>query len=148
MVVIFDITQYEEHLASVQNGEGKFELSDGVMEIDVPIQIGGTDTPWLAIVTIPQDAIAAEANATSMRMTLIGAVVVAIEGVKVGMIVDGVSEVLRVAEDTIEPPPMVTTVDSAFITAIAKLESKLVILLDLCKVLSLQEKANLAAMPG
>jgi purine-binding chemotaxis protein CheW len=75
-------------------------------------------------------------------------VVVAIEGVKVGMIVDGVSEVLRVAEEAVEPPPpMVTTIDTAFIVGIAKLEGKLVILLDLARVLSLEEKAELQAAP-
>jgi len=76
-------------------------------------------------------------------------VVVAIDGVKVGMIVDGVSEVLRVPEDAIEPPPpMVTTVDTTYITGIAKLDAKLVILLELARVLSLDEKADLLALPA
>lgn len=76
-------------------------------------------------------------------------VVVAIDGVKVGMTVDGVSEVLRVAEEAIEPPPpMVTTVDTVYITGIAKLDGKLVILLDLGKVLSLEEKSELHAIPA
>ena len=62
--------------------------------------------------------------------------------IKVGMIVDGVSQVLRIPEDSIEPPPpMVTTVNSAFIRGIAKLEGQLIILLDLSKVLSLEDKA-------
>jgi purine-binding chemotaxis protein CheW len=84
--------------------------------------------------------------------------VVAIDGTKVGMTVDAVSEVLRVPEDSIEPPPpMVTTVDSAFITGIAKVASlessegrsdaRLVILLDLSRVLSLQETAGLKELP-
>ncbi len=61
-----------------------------------------------------------------------------------GMIVDAVTEVLRVPEDTIEPPPpMVTTVDSTFIIGIAKIADKLVILLDLTKVLSLEEQTGL-----
>ena len=72
-------------------------------------------------------------------------VVVDVSGSKVGMIVDGVSEVLRVQMDTIEPPsPMVITVDSAFITGIAKMEGRLVILIDLSRVLSVDEKADLA----
>jgi purine-binding chemotaxis protein CheW len=73
-------------------------------------------------------------------------VVVNMGGVKVGMVVDGVSEVLRVSDDTIEPPPpMVMNIESAFITGIAKIDSKLVILLDLDKVLSTHEKADLSA---
>ncbi len=71
-------------------------------------------------------------------------VVIALGKTKVGMIVDAVSEVLSIAEDAIEPPPpMVTSVDTTFIIGIAKIESKLVILLDLSKVLSLQEVGSL-----
>lgn len=76
-------------------------------------------------------------------------VVVAIDKMKVGMIVDGVSEVLNVNTDEIEPPsPMVTTVDSGFIEGIAKQEKRLVILVDLGKVLSVQETRELKAMPA
>jgi purine-binding chemotaxis protein CheW len=76
-------------------------------------------------------------------------ITVTIQGVKVGMIVDAVSEVLRVSEDAIEPPPpMVTNVDTAFITAIAKVDDKLIILLDLAKVLSLQEQEELQTLPA
>jgi purine-binding chemotaxis protein CheW len=75
-------------------------------------------------------------------------VVVTIEGVKVGMIVDAVSEVLRIADEAIEPPPpMVTSVDTAFITGIAKVADRLVILLDLPRVLSMQEKTELMGVP-
>jgi len=68
-------------------------------------------------------------------------VVVSMDGMKIGMIVDAVSEVLRVQEDTIEPPPpMVTTINSAFITGIAKVGERLIILLDLAKILTVSEK--------
>jgi len=74
-------------------------------------------------------------------------VVVVMGGLKVGIVVDGVSEVLRVTADAIEPPsPLVTSVDSAFITGIAKVAERLIILLDLSKVLSLQELAQLPAL--
>ena len=72
---------------------------------------------------------------------------VEVDGVKVGMVVDAVTEVLRVAEEEVEPPsPLVTTVDSAFITGIAKVDSRLIILLDLAKVLSTEEQADLKAL--
>lgn len=68
-------------------------------------------------------------------------VVVYMEKTKIGMIVDGVSEVLRIPEESIEPtPPMVSTVNTAFIRGIAKLDNRLVTLLDLSKVLSLEEQ--------
>jgi len=74
-------------------------------------------------------------------------VVVNMEHAKIGMIVDAVSEVLTVQDDIIEPPPsMVATVDTTFITGIAKVDSRLVILLDLSKVLSLEEKTALQAI--
>ena len=75
-------------------------------------------------------------------------VVVEMGGVTVGIVVDGVSEVLRVSTEAIEPPsPIVTTVDSAFIRGIAKISDRLVILLDLGKVLSFQEQAALSGLP-
>jgi len=71
-------------------------------------------------------------------------VVVSMDGKEVGMIVDGVSEVLTISEDAIEPtPPMVTSLDSAFITGIAKIAERLVILLEMDKVLSSQEQVAL-----
>ncbi len=65
-------------------------------------------------------------------------------GNTVGMLVDAVSQVLRVPETVIEPPsPLVTTIDSTFITGIAKVGERLIILLDLQKVLSPEERSDL-----
>ena len=75
-------------------------------------------------------------------------VTVDVHGVKGGRVVDGVSEVLRVAEETIEPPsPIMMTVDSAFITGIAKVAERLIILLDVRKVLTHDEQGQLMALP-
>jgi purine-binding chemotaxis protein CheW len=72
-------------------------------------------------------------------------VVVVINDLKVGMIVDGVSEVLRIHADMIDPPsPLVTSVDTDFLKGIAKLEERLIILLDLRRVLTPSEKTALA----
>jgi purine-binding chemotaxis protein CheW len=61
-----------------------------------------------------------------------------------GMVVDGVSEVMRIARSAIEPPsPVVTTVESDYIRGVAKLEGRLVILLDLDKVLTWEERRKL-----
>jgi purine-binding chemotaxis protein CheW len=74
-------------------------------------------------------------------------VVVEIDGTEVGMVVNAVSEVLMVGDEEIEPPsPVVTTVDSAFITGIAKVGGRLIILLDLTKVLSAEETGALEAL--
>src|SRR6476660_3506879 len=59
-------------------------------------------------------------------------VVVEIGDQVVGIVVDGVSEVLRVNTATVEPPsPVVAGVDSEYLHGIAKLPERLVILLDL-----------------
>jgi len=71
-------------------------------------------------------------------------VVVEIGGIMAGMVVDRVTEVLRVPDDNIEPPsPMVRTVSTAFITNIAKVEDRLIILLDLSKILTIEEQGSL-----
>jgi len=63
-------------------------------------------------------------------------VVVEEEGKVVGFIVDSVSEVIRINKDiTGPPPPMVSGIKSDFITAIAKLSERLLILLDLQVIL-------------
>src|SRR5438132_7750146 len=73
-------------------------------------------------------------------------VVVEIGDQVVGIIVDGVSEVLRVSSGTIEPPsPVVAGVDSEYIHGIAKLPERLVILLDLDRVLARDERRALEA---
>lgn len=64
----------------------------------------------------------------------------------VGLIVDAVSEVLRVSADAVEPPSsLVTTADSAYLRGVAKLGERLVLLLDLSRLLSTEEDASIAA---
>lgn len=71
-------------------------------------------------------------------------VVVDIDGKVVGLVVDAVSEVLRLPSDTVEPPPpMVSGVDSEYINGVGKLENRLLILLDLNKLLTTEEKEML-----
>ncbi len=72
-------------------------------------------------------------------------VVVYIGGQQVGMVVDAVTEVLRIAADSIEPPSsVITSADSAYLMGIAKLEDRLITLLDLEQALSEAEKNTLA----
>ena len=62
----------------------------------------------------------------------------------VGIIVDGVSEVLRVNAAIVEPPsPVITGIDSEYLQGIAKLPDRLVILLDLDRVLAVEERQAL-----
>jgi len=67
-------------------------------------------------------------------------VVEQLKGQTIGFIVDEVSEVLRIPKNITEAPPaMVGGIDSEYITSIGKLEDRLLILLDLEKILSLSE---------
>ncbi len=76
-------------------------------------------------------------------------VVVVMGDTKVGMVVDGVSEVFSIPEEAIEAvPPMATGVNAAFLSGIAKLEGRLVILLDLSKVLSVEEQQEIKSLPA
>lgn len=72
-------------------------------------------------------------------------VVANLEGVKTGMIVSAVSEVLTIEDNVIEPPPpLVSNVNSTFIVGVAKIDNRLVILLDLAKILSTEEVNQLS----
>jgi len=71
-------------------------------------------------------------------------IVVEAEDIKVGMIVDSVSEVLRVDADAVEPSPtLAMDVSAAYLQGVVKQDNRLIILLDLTKVLSLEEMAGL-----
>jgi len=74
-------------------------------------------------------------------------VVVELAGSVVGFVVDAVREVLRIPRHVTEPPPaIVSGVNSDYITAVGKLEDRLLILLDLERVLTDVEKTQLSAV--
>ncbi len=67
-------------------------------------------------------------------------IVVELSGNVVGFVVDAVREVLRIQRSVTEPPPSVVAgIHADYITAVGKLEDRLLILLDLDKVFSLEE---------
>lgn len=64
------------------------------------------------------------------------------EGRSVGLLVDSVSEVLKVQQEALESPPeMITSVGVEYITKVAKVDDRLIILLDLPRVLRVEEFA-------
>lgn len=73
--------------------------------------------------------------------------IVTMDSIKAGIVVDGVSEVLQISDETIEPlPTMLNTVDAAFLKGIARLENRLIILLELSRVLNLDEQKSIEAL--
>jgi len=64
----------------------------------------------------------------------------------VGIVVDGVDEVLRISQDQIDPPPpTVAGLEQEYLTGLVKLEDRLLILLDVDKVLAEQDLTDLEA---
>ena len=71
-------------------------------------------------------------------------IVVELDGLVLGFIVDSVTEVLRIPENTIEPPPsMVAGIESEYIEGVGKLDDRLLILLELKKIFSSPEKKDI-----
>lgn len=67
-------------------------------------------------------------------------IVMDLQGQVVGFVVDAVREVLRIKESTIEPPPaIVAAVGAEYIKGVGKLHDRLLILLELDKLLSESE---------
>lgn len=72
-------------------------------------------------------------------------IVVEIDSKVIGFVVDKVNEVLRIPQSVTEAPPsMVSGIKSDYITAIGKLTDRLIILLDLDKILSDDEKVQVS----
>ncbi len=71
-------------------------------------------------------------------------VVVELDNRVVGFVLDAVKEVTRVDRSVIEPAPDLTLgIDTHYIKGVAKLEDRLLILLDLSEVLSVEEQQSL-----
>jgi len=71
-------------------------------------------------------------------------IIVALEDLTVGMIVDSATEVVKLSQDSIEPPPSITLgVDSSFIEGVGKIGENLLIILNLAKVLQPKEVTEL-----
>ena len=74
-------------------------------------------------------------------------IVIEVNTIIVGFVVDSVSEVLRIQSNTIEATPAVVDSEgSDYIKGVGKLEDKLLILLDLDKLLSMDDLSMLAQM--
>ena len=67
-------------------------------------------------------------------------IVVEVDGTVVGFVVDSVNEVLRIPADTVEPPPRLAKVDREMVKGVGKLENRLLLLLDVQKLLTQTEQ--------
>lgn len=74
-------------------------------------------------------------------------IVVEIEGQTVGIIVDEVAEVLRLPVSSIEPPPaLVGGITAEYLTGVGKFDDRLLIMLDMTRILTEGEKMELKSV--
>ncbi|MBZ0200816.1 MAG: chemotaxis protein CheW [Ignavibacteriaceae bacterium] len=74
-------------------------------------------------------------------------IVVEVNSNTIGFIVDAVSEVIRIPANITEAPPeLAAGVDTEFIKSVGKLEDRLLILIDLEKMISAKEEEDLKAV--
>ena len=67
----------------------------------------------------------------------------------VGIIVDGVDEVLRISQEQIAPPPAtVASLGNEYLNGLVKLEKQLLILLDIDKILGQEEETLATTVAG
>jgi purine-binding chemotaxis protein CheW len=70
-------------------------------------------------------------------------IIVEVNGQTVGIIVDAVTEVVRLSGANIEPPPPAFILDAQYIHGVGKFDERLLILLDIDKILTSQEEIAL-----
>jgi len=73
-------------------------------------------------------------------------VVTEVQGTVLGFIVDSVSEVLRIPAETVEPPPQLGKVEQEYVSGVGKLENRLLILLDVDRLMSSAEETHVPAL--
>jgi len=83
----------------------------------------------------------------SERLPKARILVVEMEDQRIGLIVDGVSDILWMPTSKIEPPPpMIAHISDIFVRGVAKENDRLLIILDLTKTLSREELQELRTM--
>lgn len=76
-------------------------------------------------------------------------IIIHMNDIEVGLIVDAANDVIDVPEHKLVPAPKVVgTVDADYIEAVAKLDDRLIVLLDLPKVLTQYEVDELKSVEG
>lgn len=65
-------------------------------------------------------------------------IIVVVDEITVGLIIDSSSEVIEIDRDSIEEPPAtIASIDHSYIYGIGKVEERLIILLDVSKIVSI-----------
>ncbi len=76
-------------------------------------------------------------------------IIVSVKDMEVGLIVDAANDVIDIPDGAIEPPPeVVGAIEVEYLRGVAKLENRLLILLNLDKVLNGEETKELKVLEG
>ncbi len=75
-------------------------------------------------------------------------IVVEVAGEVIGFEVDSVSEVLRIPVETIEPPPRLSRHNNEYVSGVGKLQDRLLLLLDINRVLAEPPSEPAARVPA
>lgn len=162
-LVVFELNQ-ESYGVNVTQVQSIIPMQEVVTVPNAPAFIEGVVNLRGAIIPVidlrsrfnlPQPAPAeAESNGRKGRQKQV-IVTIELNNLMVGLIVDKVTEVIKIAEEDIEPPsPLLAGIDTAYLRGIGKFkkekeegeqedEGQLVILLDLNRVFSLDEQQAL-----
>jgi len=163
-LVVFELNQ-ESYGVNVTQVQSIIPMQEIVTVPNAPIFIEGVVNLRGAIIPVidlrtrfnlPQPApVEAESNGKKGKKKQV-IVTIELDNLMVGLIVDKVTEVIKISEEDIEPPsPLLVGVDTAYLRGIGKFkkekeeggtedEGQLVILLDLNRVFSLDEQQSLA----
>ena len=124
MVKITQVPKSPDHMQGVINLRGQV-----LPVVDTRIKFGMTPTEFTANTCI-----------VVMEVEVNG------EYVQVGTLVDSVQEVLEITQDQIQPPPSIgAKYKSEFISGMAKIDEKFIMMLDMDKVFSAEELMNVQA---
>lgn len=75
-------------------------------------------------------------------------IIVEVSGQTVGIIVDAVTEVVRLPAASVEPPPPTFILDARYIYGVGKIDGRLLILLEIDNILTTQEEIALKQVNG
>jgi purine-binding chemotaxis protein CheW len=76
-------------------------------------------------------------------------IIVTVEKMDIGLVVDGANDVIDIPSSAVEPPPQVVGgLEAEYIRGVAKLEKRLLILLNLDKVLNSEEMDDMKEIEG
>ena len=84
---------------------------------------------------------------TEEYTTMTRVIIVEVDGKAIGMVVDSVSQVIRIAQSEVEPPPpLIGGLAAEYLRGVGKIGERLIILLNIIKILTTEEKFELKKM--